>query len=486
MDDIKTVVTRNSLFSISGQLALKIVSFLFTVLVVRRLGDTGYGKYATVLAFVGIFSILSDLGVSPFAVREIAKDGTKTPSLFWNVLLLRLILSVVVMGLAVGAAVIMGYSQDMVAGIFIASLGFCLYAIQGPLDVILRAHERVDFSSVFAVTNQVIFVLVGTLMLLWEQGFIGLIIASFMGLIVISILSIVVIVRKFGWIPFAGDVKTWPALLKAGLPFGVMQLMVMITTRMDVLILSHFVGDAAVGQYSAVYNNLILTLILVSQGFSLALFPSLSKQFAKAPEKVPFVYHRAIKYMFIVSIPLAVGGTVLADDLVVFLYDQEFAQAIPVLRILVWGLPLMFLNSISTNLAKVTGREKYSARIATVGAVVNVTLNLLLVPTLGFLGSAIAKVFTAVANLLQNMIILKKEFAELNVSDCFVKPVLAALFMGACVLAGKSAIHWLLLVGLGGIVYGVLLFLSKAVGTTELRVLGTVIGKPKRLLDRSL
>jgi O-antigen/teichoic acid export membrane protein len=482
MRNLTATVARNSIFGIIGQLMLKVVSFLFMVMVVRRLGDTSYGKYSVVLAFVGIFAIFSDLGISPFALREIAKDRHKTPSLFWNIFLLRLVLSVLVIVVTVVVAVMLNYSQDMVVGIFIASLGLCLYAIQGPLDVVLRAYERVDYSSVFSVTNQIVFVVVGTIMLAWGKGFVGLIIASFVGVIVVSVLSVVVIVRKFGWITFAANMRTWPSLLRAGLPFGVMELMDIIIMRMDVLILSYFKGDAAVGHYSAAYNNLILNLVLISQGFSTALFPSLSRQYATAPEKVPFIYRRAMKYLFMLALPITVGGTILSNELVVFLYDREFAPAVPVLQVLVWGLPIMFINSLSNNLARVMGRERYSARVATVGAVVNVALNLLLIPTHGLLGSAMAKVITEIVSMAQYFFILRREIFDLDVSD-YLKPIIAASIMGVGVFLGKSlTISWLLLVGLGAVVYGALLVLGKAIGLAELRAIGVAVRKPKEFI----
>lgn len=479
MENFTTTVARNSLFSISGQFVLKIVSFLFAVLVVRRLGDTSYGKYSTVLAFVGIFAIFSDFGMSPFALREIAKDRNKTALLFWNVLLLRLVLSVIVVVCIVFLAMALNYSQDIVIGIFIASLGLFLYAVQGPLDVILCAHERVDYSAVFSVVNQVIFVLFGTIMLLWEKGFIGLIIASFVGLIISSILSVIVITRKSGHIPFTIDIRFWPSLIWAGVPFGVMELMTMITMRLDVLILSYFWGNAAVGQYSAVYNNLILTLVLIAQGFSRALFPSLAKKYAIAPENVPSIYYQAMKYLSMLIIPIAVGGTILGDEIIVFLYGQEFAPAIPLLKILVWGLPIMFINSLCTNLTKVSNREKESARVSTVNAVLSATLNLLLIPTYGVVGSAIVKVFTEMTGLVQYIFILKKDFSNLNPIDCFIKPSIAALIMGVFVLLGKSTnIYWVLLIVSGAIMYIVLLFLSKAFEIAELRVISKAFSRP--------
>jgi len=56
-----------------AQIAIKVLSFGFSVLIVRRLGVQVFGQYAALLAFGATFAIISDLGLSPYTVRQVAR-----------------------------------------------------------------------------------------------------------------------------------------------------------------------------------------------------------------------------------------------------------------------------------------------------------------------------------------------------------------------------------------------------------------------------
>ena len=96
------------------------VSYLaFNVVVVRWLGEVGLGHYATVLAFVGLFGILFNFGMSQHMEREVARDPDRAATLFWNLVALRCLLAMFGVGIITGTAVLAGYSQTVAAGIFI-------------------------------------------------------------------------------------------------------------------------------------------------------------------------------------------------------------------------------------------------------------------------------------------------------------------------------------------------------------------------------
>src|SRR4051794_24224648 len=104
------IVARNSAFGMAAQLTIKLLSFGFSVLIVRNLGADAYGQYAAVLAFGAMFVFIADLGVSPYAVREVARwrdapDGLQRANdLFGNILLLRFLLSLLAGSLLITSA----------------------------------------------------------------------------------------------------------------------------------------------------------------------------------------------------------------------------------------------------------------------------------------------------------------------------------------------------------------------------------------------
>ena len=110
LPNIGRKIARNTLFVTLGQILLKIFGFLFGVFVVRQLGDEQYGRYSIVVAWVGLFSIFVELGVTQFVMREMARSGARATALFWNLIGIRLMLALIglggigeAMGLIVGA-----------------------------------------------------------------------------------------------------------------------------------------------------------------------------------------------------------------------------------------------------------------------------------------------------------------------------------------------------------------------------------------------
>ena len=98
-------VARNSAFNLVAQIAIKALSFLFTVYVVRDLGPEAYGTYAAIGAFGFLFIFIADLGLSPYGVREVARlrdlpdAPRKLADLHSDLLALRVLLSLLAGGL---------------------------------------------------------------------------------------------------------------------------------------------------------------------------------------------------------------------------------------------------------------------------------------------------------------------------------------------------------------------------------------------------
>ena len=148
MQKLSHTILRNSAFGMVAQVLIKVLSFGFSVLIIRNLGASSFGQYSAVLAFGITFAFISDLGLGPYAVREIARyrdqpDGAeKAEQLYSNVLAFRLILSGITTVLVILAAWLTGRPALMIGAIALNSLGLFLYGIQGSSEALLMGFER--------------------------------------------------------------------------------------------------------------------------------------------------------------------------------------------------------------------------------------------------------------------------------------------------------------------------------------------------------
>jgi len=138
--------------------------------------------------------------------------------------------------------------------------------------------------------------------------------------------------------------------------------------------------------------TLINMVLLIAQSIAIAMYPSMVRSYTEDPESLPQVVWESIKYLLIVCLPIAVGGTVLADRVIVTLYGDTFANSVPVLQVTLWALPSLFLLELLGRVSSTLHLERAAARINVINAGITVILNLILVPTMGILGAALALV----------------------------------------------------------------------------------------------
>jgi O-antigen/teichoic acid export membrane protein len=460
------IIFKNTAFLTLGSVVLKALTFLFTVYVVRRLGDDRFGQYSIVLAFVGLFQIFFELGMTQYVMREIAQDRSKTQSLFWNLVALRFLLAILgIIGITLGALVV-GYSPGLVLGIFIYTCGFLLYAFLAPLTTVLTANERFDYVTGLTILGQLIFVLFGAVFLLSGWGFISLIVASLIGIpLQIGLAIWTIRHHHMATLSFQIEPRIWPHLIRSGLPFGIISLALTIAFGIDTVMLSMYQSEHVVGWYNVAYN-LVFSLMFLVGGFKEAIVPSLSRTYVNDPAQVERWYHRSVKFMVMLSLPIAVGGMLLAFPLIRFLYTDEFLPSGLALQILIWDVPLLMFTGFCGNMTTIVGEERAAARIYSINAVANVILNLYAIPRFGLVGASVVTVVTDLIGALQFHFLLRRKLHLPDMSWVFLRILIASALMGVVVrLAG--ALNLFLLIGLGAVVYGGLVLGLRLLDDTE-------------------
>jgi hypothetical protein len=263
------IVLRNALFSLGAQAALRVASFLFNVFVIRTLGGEQFGQYQIVLDWAGLFAVIGDLGITQYLAREIARDRSKTAEVFWDTVVLRLVLSILAAVVTVIAAAGMtDYSIEIIVGIVLFTAGYLFQAFMVPLNSVLVGNERVDISSVLELVMQVLFWVLAGIVLFLGLDFRWLLVASLVNFPLNMVLQLWVFRRNRISLPaFQLHREAWWSLFKAGLPFALIQISLSFAFRFDTVILSGRVPDQQVGWYKSAYN-LILTFVTFARTFS--------------------------------------------------------------------------------------------------------------------------------------------------------------------------------------------------------------------------
>ncbi len=473
---LSSIIFRNAAFITLGLVAMKGLGFLFNVYVIRQLGDDRFGQYSIVLGFVGLFQVFLEFGMTQYVMREIAQDRSLAPRLLWDLMAIRFVLALVGMVGITAAGALFGYSTEIVLGIFIYSVSFLLAAFLAPLSALLTSHERFDYTTALEFVGRLLFFALGGFFLLQGMSYVSLIAANIipMPIMIGAALWLIHRHRMVEMRPRV-DIRRWPALMRAGMPFGVISLFLTIAFSIDTVMLSRYESDQVVGWYNVAYG-LIPSLLFVFGGFKTAMVPSLARTYVAEPMQVNRWYHRSVRFIAIVSLPIAVGGTLVAFPLIRFLYTDEFLPAALALQILIWDVPFLMFASFCGNMTTVIGEERAAARVYGINTAANVILNLYAIPRYGLVGAALVTVVTDLIGALQFYLLLRGRLKLPPMAGLFLRVTIASLGMGAVVwMAGPR--NLLLLIVLGASSYAGMALVMRLLDEEEWRLI-------RRLLRR--
>ena len=481
------IIVRNTLFGIGGQFALRVANFIFTILVVRTLGDESFGQYSIVLAWAGLFGVIGDLGINQYLAREIARDKNKANELYWDTVVLRAILALIASIITIGGAILFtDYPPEIILGIALFTATYYFAAITAPQQSVLTGNERIDVLAVMTVISQIAYMVLSGLFLFLGFDFVWLVLAGVINMPLVIFLQGAVIRRnKLGPPAFRLNRDLWWSLIRAGMPFAAVQLSLSFAYRVDTIFLSSYVDDATVGLYNAAYR-LTMTMLTLSGAFNDAVLPTLAKEHANNPSTVRAWYHTSVRVMLMIALPIAVGGSLLSQQ-IIGIYGQDFLPASIAFAILIWDIPFVMYHSFCGNIATSIKRESRAARIYVSVGILNVVLNTFLIPQFGIVAACFVTVLTDFFGAALFYSLLRKELGPGLKLRTLLWTGVAAIIMGALVyLLNALGIFTVIVVGIGILCYGILIWLLPAFTNEERHqireVLRRLAGRVPRLV----
>jgi len=121
----------------------------------------------------------------------------------------------------------------------------------------------------------------------------------------------------------------------------------------------------------------------------MAIFPLMARYAQDSRESLLRAYRLAVKLLVIVALPLATIGWALADGLVSLLGGSQYLpQSADLLRIMIWYMPIGFINSVTQYVLIALGRQRYLTRAFLIGLTFSLGANAILIPALGYVASA--------------------------------------------------------------------------------------------------
>lgn len=407
----------------------RFLTVLLTFVAARKLGQVGFGEFNTALAFVGIFGVLTDLGINTLTVREIARDREGVARYVSDSFFLKCLLALLYAGAMAAGVSVLGYGDPLRTAILLLGLAWILDSLASPFGAVFQAYERMEYTFFLSASSAAVRFGLGLMALLLGYGILGLAAAFLMVNLLQLAFTVLWSRRAIAPIPLSWSRSSLASFFRMALPFGISYLFIVVYFKVDVLMLAQMKGAAAVGLYSAAYR-LIEILQTVPGVFMGALFPVFSRHAASSRDSLHLLYEKTLKYLALISLPLAVGILVWAREIILLFYGDAYLGAVPALQILIWTILFLFANAVFGTVLTALERMSLLCWVMGVNTVLNILLNLWFIPEAGlnlsYLGAALATLICEAASCLFLFVYLSRTFYRPR----FIRSLLPAL--GAC------------------------------------------------------
>ncbi len=390
-------VARNTLLQVGGKIVGSAIGLAVVALLTRYLHTAGYGQYATVLAYVGFFSVVADLGLFLIANRELAVPGADRPRLLGNIVGIRLASAVLILGVGAAAAAFLPYPAVVRTGIALTTLAFLCVAV----TQLLVAVFQVNLTMWPVVTGEILgrFVLLGAVAYGTTHAW-GLtaLLGGQVAANAVNLAFVLALAWRFVPVRPRFDGPEWRRILLDTLPIALSVVLNLIYFRIDTVFLSLMQSAAVVGLYSAAYKILEILTQFPAMFVGLVL-PALTAAYL-TPDRFRSIFQRSFDVVVLAALPMVTGGILLAEPIVRFINGDEFAPAAPYLRILLVAVGMLYLSSLSGHTIVAIRKQRTMVWGYLAVSVLGVALYLLLIPRLSAMGAAIGTVATETAIML--------------------------------------------------------------------------------------
>ncbi len=382
----------------------------------NAVGNAAYGFYYALFSFSYIFNILLDLGITNFNTRNIAQHPQLITKHLPGILAIKVCLLGLYLLVTFSTGLLMGYGSQEFR--LLALLTLCQFL--NSLVLYLRSNFEglmlFKWDSLLSVLDRILMILIcGTL--LWGPRFsffdfhfsiFHFVYAQLAAYLLTALLALVVIARKTRFAPFALRLSPPFALviLRKSAPFALLVLLMAAYGRVDSIILRPLAGDAQAGIFAGAFR-LLDALTMVAYLVSVPLLPVFSR-LCRVKDTPASSFADVLRIVFwpmmLFAAAAALLGSLFALPLMELLYPGRGMLYVPVFRVLIFGILPIGITYIFGTLLTAGGYLRQLNLFAATSLLLNVVVNLLLIPSFGATGSAwaslSAQTFMALAQFL--------------------------------------------------------------------------------------
>lgn len=380
-------VFRNYIYNVSYQLLVILLPIITVPYVSRVLGVTGVGNYAYCYSVIQYFMLLGTLGMTNYATRQVAysrDNKEKLAETFWTLFITQ-VLTVLV---AVILFILFISIQHQNTLLFIAQVPFLISAA---LDISWLFMGLEDFKKI-VIRNSLVKLIGIVLIFIFVKQKSDLVLYAW----ILSGTQLLSLITLWPFVPkiinnFSFKLKIVKKNLLPMIAMFIPQVAIQVYVILSKIMLGIMTSPTEVGYFDSADKIVRIILTLVT-AIGTVMFPRMSSEFAKGNlNSIKSSFYKTMNLVTYISIPMSFGLSAISGSLVSWFFGKGFYETGPVMAVsagiiffISWGVIIGNQYLLPTN------RVREYTKSVFAGAILNIILNLVLIPEFKAVGTAIA------------------------------------------------------------------------------------------------
>ena len=426
----------NAAWLLAAEVAGKLASFVFAVIVARGLGPLAYGYFNVAISLGGLVLAFGSLGLNTVITTEIVRRKDALSDIFSSGFTARVGIDLVALVAAVAFAPLLVDDPVAVAAVALVGAALLVDDISSLVGAVFKAFEKMRFHALAIFVNRIVSTALAVAVVVAGGDLVPVCVVYLCGSVAGAVFAAISLRRNVPEVSLRrASGAEMKALLRAGAPLGVASVLNLAVFRLDSLLLQILRGPIAVAMYGVAFR-FFDSLTFLTYSITSAALPRLAGEETDGPVRA---FQLASSLLLAAYLPIAVGTIFAGPWIVTAIFSARYVEAAGSTAWLAAGVLFYGMAYLGRVALIAAGRRGEVPRIAAVALIVNVALNLILIPSRGFEGAAIATFVTEVVDMVLTLAFLKRAFPQLSPTRVTAVPCLATGIMaGVLVLAGAE------------------------------------------------
>ncbi|MBI5238714.1 MAG: flippase [Deltaproteobacteria bacterium] len=432
-----SLIARNSIFVFMARIIEVAFSLVSISLIARYLNVKLYGQYAYLTSIIAVAIPLAYFGLQRILIRDIARDRKKAGKYLGAAIIGRTVFSaVLILGIYL-FTVFMGFDKVSAEAIMLFAASEVILSYVALYISIYTAIEKMGIDTALTIISCTFNLTVLATVIYLDLGFVNLFTAMLLSSVFTLVIAVLMTRRGIGRPDYTFDSALLKYFFIESYPLVIVAFLTSALFRVDVFVLKYYRGVEEISLFFAPHS-VITKLQVVPLALTTAIFPSLSRTSGPSSDSFHAIYEKAFKFLFVVSLPVSILAHAYAREFIVIFFGPNFAGAASALRLMIWTVNIMFLECLFGFILLAIHEQRFTAFNSAAILMVNFVLDMLLVPSYGYMGASVGTLIAYILRSLSSYTYVSIKTRPVSIFNIVLRPLMGGALMYLLIIRLKG------------------------------------------------